>query len=70
LDRANESVVNFDAMKEMVLNHKPIQSKERFTFRWENKEVVTKFIARSITSTVASKRCLNGYDTVPYGFEV
>ena len=35
LDRANESVVNFDAMKEMVLNHKPSQSKERFTFRWE-----------------------------------
>jgi len=70
LDRANESVVNFDAMKEMVLNHKPIQSKERFTFRWENKEVVTKFIARSIKSTVASKRCFHGYDTVPYGYEV
>ena len=50
LDRANDEVVNFDAMKDMVLNCKELKSKGRHQFKWESqtKDIVTKYIARKI----------------------
>jgi hypothetical protein len=70
LDVANSKIATFDALKEMVLNHKPITTAKRFQFQWDNKtkDVITKYISRSIKSTVSEKRTIDGYDTLPYGF--
>ena len=71
LDKANDKKINFDTMKDMVLNNKPMQSEKRFTFKWEttSKNIVTDYIARSVKSTIGEKRCIVGYDTLPIGFE-
>jgi hypothetical protein len=65
LDVGNSKLVNFDQMPN--LNH--IETKERFSFRWENKQVITKFISKSIRPTISEKRLINGYSTLPYGFK-
>ena len=72
LDRANETRVNFETMKNMVLNNETLQTIPRFTFAWENvsKDVITKMIARSVRSTIGEKRTIVGYDTVPYGYSL
>jgi hypothetical protein len=72
LDRANETRVNFETMKSMVLNQETLLTIPRFTFAWENvsKDVITKFIARSVRSTIGEKRTIDGYDTVPYGYSL
>ena len=71
LDRANETIVNFEAIKKMVLNHDVLQTVPRFTFAWKSvsKDIITKFIARSVRCTIGEKRTIEGYDTVPYGYE-
>ena len=97
LDRANDKVVKFETMKNIVLNTKPFhdlddvgqqewlnemkergiddlefKSMERHQFKWDNqtKDIVTKYIARSIKSTVKEKRTIDGYDTLPFGYVV
>jgi len=59
-------------MKDMVLNDKTIESEKRFQFRWNNntKDIVTVNIGKSIRSTISEKRDLNGYETLPFGFQV
>jgi hypothetical protein len=37
LDMANNEIVNFDTVRDMVLNTTKIQSKERFQFKWDSK---------------------------------
>ena len=97
LDRANDKVVNFDTMKNMVLNTKAfyelddegkkewldemnessgvceleIESKKRHQFKWDNqtKDIITKSIKRNIRSTVKEKRTIDGYDSLPFGYE-
>ena len=71
LDKANDDVVNFDTMKDLVLNSKPSQSKERHQFKWDakSKDFVTKHISRSIRSTLNEKRQIDGYDSLPIGFK-
>ena len=71
LDKANSSVVNFETMKDMILNNKTIESEKRYQFRWDNrsKDIITTFISRSIKSTICEKRTVNGYDTLPFGFQ-
>ena len=71
MDAANSKLISFSSMRDMVLNNKSIKSEDRYTFRWEkaSKDVVTKFIGRSIKSTVSSKRDLDGYDTLPFGYK-
>ena len=66
LDRANDQVVNFETMKDMVLNNKELKSMERHQFKWDNqtKDIVTKYIARSIKSTV--KENVQLMDTTHY----
>ena len=58
-------------MKNMDLNHDPMQSEERCTFKWDtiSKHIVTNYISRSVKSTICEKRTIVGYDSVPYGFE-
>lgn len=73
LDCANSEVVNFEKMKKMVLDNESIKTCERYQFRWNktNKDVVTTYVARSINSTVNSKRVLHdSYDTLPVGYEI
>ena len=71
MDKTNSDILSFDAMKEMVLNDKTIHTAERYQFKWDGvtKDIVTKFISRSIHSTMSEKRTINGYDSVPYGYE-
>ena len=71
LDRANEKKVNFETLRDMVLNHTPIQSEKRFQFKWETetKNIITKYVSRSVRSTLKEKRTVIGYDSVPLGFE-
>jgi hypothetical protein len=71
LDMANSEKINFQTMKDMILNNKSLESEPRFTFSWLNisKDVITKHIKKSIRSTVSEKRTIDGYDTLPYGFE-
>ena len=47
-----------------------IESVERFQFSWENREIITKIIKKSIKSTVKDKRMIHGYDTLPYGYNM
>ena len=67
LDEANSAVVNFNSLKNMVLNNSELKSESRYQFLWDRKtkEVITGYISRSIHSTLNSKRDLNGYDTTP-----
>jgi hypothetical protein len=69
LDKANSAVVNFETMKDMILNNKTIESEKRYQFRWDNrsKDIITTFISRSIKSTICEKRTVSGYDTLPFG---
>jgi hypothetical protein len=70
LDCANSAKVNFDSIKDMVLNNTKIETEKRYQFTWnkDSKDVVTTFVSRSINSTINSKRVVNGLDTLPCGF--
>ena len=71
IDRANASKVTFERMKDMVLKDKVLDTTERFSFRWDSKtkDIITKYMSRSIKSTAGSKRMLDDdYDTKPFGF--
>ena len=72
LDKANSSLVNFETMKDMILNDKNITSEKRYQFRWSNetKDITTVFIGKSIRSTIGEKRNINGYATLPFGYQV
>ena len=71
MDVANSKIIAFETMRDMVLNDTSIKSEDRYTFRWDakNKDVVTKFLSRSIRSTVNSKRTIDGWGTLPFGYE-
>ncbi len=70
MDVANTDIIKFKTMKEMVLNQGTLKSAKRFTFATDPKtrEVVTKFLDRSVRSTVKEKRTVFGYDTLPFGY--
>jgi len=67
---ANDEVVNFDTMRDMVLNGGSIKSKERFQFKWdtEAKDIITNNVSRNIESTVKEKRNIDGFDSKPFGW--
>ena len=71
MDVANSEIITFETRRDMVLNNAIIKSEDRYTFNWEPKsnDIVTKFIGRSIRSTVSSKRTIDGFDTRPFGYE-
>jgi hypothetical protein len=79
MDVANIEKITYDRFKGMALNNKDmpseIESVERFQFSWESgssgyREIVTKFIKKSIKSTVKDKRDIHGYDTLPFGYNM
>ena len=71
LDVANISIFTVEAMRDMVLNQTTIESAERFQFKTDprTKEIITKYIKRSAKSTLGGKRAIDGFDTLPFGFE-
>ena len=48
-----------------------IESEKRFQFKWntQSKDIITKYISKSIKSTVKEKRTIDGFETLPFGFE-
>ena len=76
---ANDEVINFDTMKDMVLNTTggpmgpaTIESTKRFQFKWDTKtkDIVTTYVSRNIKSTIKEKRNVDGFDTKPFGFHL
>jgi hypothetical protein len=79
MDVANIEKITFDRFKEMALNSKDmpseIESAVRFQFSWGSlssgyREIITKFIKKSIKSTVKDKLDIHGYDTLPFGYNM
>ena len=74
---AKDEVINFDTMKDMVLNttaaggKATMESKKRFQFKWDTntKDIVTKYVSRRFISTVKEKRTIDGFDTKPSGYQ-
>ncbi len=73
LDFANAQKVNFQTLKNMVLDNAPIETYLRFPFKWSNtKDVITKYIPKTIKQTLNTKRILSSketYETYPFGFK-
>ena len=70
LDRNNCELLDFDIFRDMVLNHKVVETSKRYQFRWDDKskDIVTKYISRSVRATIGEKRLIDGYDTYPFGY--
>jgi hypothetical protein len=78
-DRFKAMVLNKDLIEQIkktkrgeksILVPSEIESAERFQFSWENREIITKFIKKSIKSIVKDKRMIHGFDSYPYGFHM
>ena len=77
-DEANSKNIDFTRMRDMVLNFgiegkdilkDTLNSEPRFSFSTDAaKQVITKFLSRSIRLTINEKRSLNGFDTLPFGY--
>ena len=77
-DEANSKKIDFTRMRDMVLNFgiegkdilkDTLNSEPRFSFSTDAaKQVITKFLSRSIRLTINEKRSLNGFDTLPFGY--
>ena len=54
LDRNNCELLDFDIFRDMVLNHKVVETSKRYQFRWDDKskDIVTKYISRSVRATI------------------
>jgi hypothetical protein len=73
LDRANCNIFTFDTMKDITLKKLKIESEKRYQFTWNKttKDIETKYVSRSVQSTLDSKRIvLDNYDTRPFGYEL
>ena len=73
LDRPNSNVFTFDNVREIVLENKTLESEKRYQFAWNNstKDIETKYVSRSVKSTMDSKRIiLDNYDSLPFGYEL
>ena len=73
LDRATSNIFTFDNFKKMVLDNGTLKSPERYSFAWNKttKDIETKYISRTIKTTMDSKRIvLDNYDTVPFGYKL
>ena len=74
LDRATTSFGSLNKYKKRIDNgNENRKTAKRFTFKWEEetKDVITKYIERTIKSTAHEKRDIdnnNKYNTLPYGY--
>ena len=48
-----------------------IETSKRYQFRWNDKtkDIITKYISRSVRATIGEQRDIDGYDTHPFGYE-
>jgi hypothetical protein len=71
MNRSNEDVVNFESMKNMVLNNSTIKSSPIMKFNWDNKtkDMTTSYVARRINRTIETKRDLIDCTSYPVGYE-
>ena len=72
LDRANSNVFTFENVKNVSLKNVPLKSEERYQFTWNktSKDIETKYLSRTVNSTINTKRILlENYDTLPFGYE-
>ena len=60
-----------DEMKYRGVCALELESTKRHQFKWDNKtkDITTKHIKRSIRSTVKEQHTIDGYDTLPFGYE-
>ena len=72
MDVAHNSMFTFETIPNVVLDQTTIGSTERFQFKTDprTKEIITKYIKRSVKSTIGEKRSTDGFETLPFGFEV
>ena len=47
-----------------------IKSEWRYQFAWVDRNIITKWVRKSIKSTVNDKRLIHGFDTYPHGFDM
>ena len=73
LDRANSNIFTFDNVRKIVLENETLTSEKRYQFTWNKttKDIETKYVSRSASSTIDSKRILlDNYDTLPMGYKL
>jgi hypothetical protein len=69
-NKLSEEEVRTKTGVETKLVQNNIKSEWRYQFAWVDKNIVTKWVRKSIKSTVNDKRCIRGFDTYPYGFDM
>jgi hypothetical protein len=72
LDRNNSNIFTFENVKDMVLKDVKLVSEKRYQFTWNShtKDIETKYLSRTVQSTVDTKRILlDNYDTLPFGYQ-
>ena len=64
----NEWLDDMNKRQENDLEMKPAK---RHQFKWGNDTngIITKYISRSTKSTIKEKITIDGFDTLPYGYE-
>ena len=72
LDRANSNIFSFEHVRNITLNNLKLESAKRYQFQWtKEKEIITKYVPRSVQSTLNCKRMvLDNFDTLPYGYKI
>jgi hypothetical protein len=78
-DRFKDLVLNWDKLiEEEVITKTGLEKKQvqtniksewRYQFAWVDRNIITKWVRKSIKSTVNDKRRIRGFDTYPYGFD-
>jgi hypothetical protein len=72
LDRANSNVFTFENVRNVSLKNVSLESQKRYQFTWNKttKDIETKYLSRTVNSTINTKRILlENYDTLPFGYE-
>ena len=66
---ANDEVVNFGTMCDMVFNGDTIKSKERFQFKWDTltKDIITQKTLQDELK-LRLKKHIDGFDSEPFGW--
>ena len=72
LDRANSNVFTFENVRDVSLKNVSLESQKRYQVTWNKttKDIETKYLSRTVNSTINTKRILlENFDTLPFGYE-
>ena len=79
-DRFKDLVLNWDKLiEEEVITKTKLEKKQiqsniksewRYQLAWVDRSILTKWVRKSIKSTVNDKRMIHGFDTYPYNFDM